>query len=271
MAALSSQVSPSTGPGETGTLPAGYAIRHFARVGSTNDEAKKLADQGVPDRTLVLADEQAGGRGRYGRSWASPPGNLYASFIYRPDVPANDAAKIGYVASVAVAEVVTGLLGEERGVSCKWPNDVLVDDKKIAGILPEASINAGGAVDWIVLGIGVNIVSNPPATRWPSTSLQALGPNNTGRAAGIDAVLAALCRSLDIWCVRWLRDGFDPIREAWSARAWSVGQDIRLELPERTLTGRFLGLDEAGALLLASDDGRREKIHYGEIFPVEAR
>ena len=88
---------------------------------------------------------------------------------------------------------------------------------------------------------------------------------------GLDTVLAALCEALDVWCDRWLRDGFDQIREAWMSRAWSIDREIRTVLPERTLTGRFLGLDEAGALILGTDDGRQEKIHYGEIFPVKAR
>jgi len=143
---------------------------------------------------------------------------------------------------------------------------VLVHDKKIAGILPEASINAGGAVDWIVLGIGLNVVNNPSDSRWPSTSLQQQGV----RDLGLDTVLAALCEALDVWCSRWLHDGFDHIREAWMSEAWSIGREIRTVLPDRTLTGRFLGLDEAGALILGTADGRREKIHYGEVFPVEA-
>lgn len=267
MATLSSDASPAAGSGDTISLPAGYTVRRYATVDSTSDEAKRLADQGAPDRTLVVAEEQVGGRGRYGRSWASPRGNLYTSIVFRPDVAPGDAAKIGYVASVVVAEVVTRLAGTDTGIVCKWPNDVLVHDKKIAGILPEASIDAGGAVDWVVLGIGLNIVSNPSDTRWPSTSLQEQGARNVS----LDMVLAALCEALDVWCERWLQAGFDQIRDAWLKRAWSIGREIRTVLPERTLTGRFLGIDEAGALILGTDDGRREKIHYGEIFPVEAR
>jgi len=265
--AVSFDVSPSAGSDGADSQPAGYAVHRYASVGSTNDEAKRLADQGAADCTLVVAAEQAGGRGRYGRSWVSPRGNLYASFIYRVDVAPNDAAKIGYVAAVAVADVVGTILGGEADVLCKWPNDVLVDGQKITGILPEASINAGGRLDWIVLGIGLNVVSSPSDVSRPSTSLQQQGIGDTD----LDAVLAALCKSLDFWRDCWLRDGFDPIREAWMGRTWPIGQPIRSELPERTLTGRYSGLDEAGALILATEDGRLEKIHYGEIFPLEAR
>ena len=163
------------GPCGNAPLPAGFRLYRFGSVASTNDAARRLAEQDAPDRTVVLAEAQTAGRGRYSRQWASPRGNLYVSYILRPALLPRHAAQIGYVAAVAVHETVAALTGKPSAIACKWPNDVLVDGEKIAGILPESSIGAGGALDWIVLGIGINIVSAPADTVRPATSLAAHG------------------------------------------------------------------------------------------------
>lgn len=245
-------------------MPEGYCLHRFNRLASTNDEAKERAKAGAADRTVILGAQQGSGRGRYGRVWSSPPGNLYVSFIFRPSVPVSEAAQIGYVASIAVVDTLSGLLAGAAGVSCKWPNDVLVDGKKIAGILPESSIGIDGALEWIVLGIGINIAHHPRDSRWPSTCLADHGVSVT-----VDALLGMLAGSLDKSMVHWQEAGFTGIRQAWVDRAWAIGQDIRVEIPERVLAGRFAGLDDAGSMILEGPDGHIQKIHYGEVFPVE--
>ena len=251
---------------ETATLPAGYRLHRLDTVGSTNEEARRLALQGALDRTVVLAGSQTAGRGRYGRQWESPRGNLYASYVFRPAVLPRQAAQIGYVAAVAVHDTVGELTGKPSAVACKWPNDVLVDDRKISGILPESSIGADGHLEWIVLGIGLNIVSAPVDAIRPTTSLEAQGAG--GLEAG--AVLAALSRALDGWMLRWLDDGFASVREAWLDRAWPAGREMRVILPDRSIEGRFNSLDPEGALILDTASGQ-ETVHSGEVFPAGGR
>ena len=256
------------GSGLRGTagLPAGFRLHRLGAVASTNDEARRLAQQNAPDRTVVLAETQTAGRGRYSRQWESPHGNLYASFVFRPAVVPRHAGKIGYVAALAVHDTVAALTGRPSAVACKWPNDVLVGGEKIAGILPESSIGSDGALEWIVLGIGLNIVSAPADASRPATSLIAQG---SGR---LDAgtVLAALSRSLDGWVDRWIGDGFDCIRKAWLDRAGPMGSEIRVVLSERSVAGRFGGLDRDGALILETAAGQKI-VHSGEVFSAGGR
>ena len=140
-------------------LPQGYALIALDEAGSTNDEAKARAAAGAPDGTVVWARQQRAGRGRRGRDWVSPPGNLYVSVILRPACEARHVAQLSFVAALAVLDLVDGPLpGRAR---CKWPNDILVDGAKVAGILLESALEPGGRVDWVVLGIGVNLASHP--------------------------------------------------------------------------------------------------------------
>ena len=247
-------------------LPAGFRLRRFGSVASTNNEARRLAKHDAPDRTVVLAEAQTAGRGRYSRQWASPRGNLYVTYILRPALLPRHAAQIGYVAAVAVHDTVAALTGKPSAIACKWPNDVLVGGEKIAGILPESSIGADGALDWIVLGIGLNIVSAPADAVRPATSLAAHGC----APLGPEYVLAALTRTLDRWMVRWLGDGFGCIREAWLERAGPVGSDIRVVLPDRRVAGRFGGIDRDGALILDTAAGQKI-VHSGEVFAAGGR
>ena len=247
-------------------LPAGFRLHRMGAVASTNDEARRLAQQEAPDRTIVVAETQSAGRGRYSRQWESPYGNLYASFVFRPPLLPRYAAQIGYVAAVAVHDTVAALTGAPSAVTCKWPNDVLVGGAKIAGILPESSIGSDGALEWIVLGIGINIVSAPADAVRPATSLLEQG------GAGLDTgrVLAVLSRALDGWMSRWLDDGFGGVRTAWLDRAGPLGGEIRVILPDRSIKGSFGGLDPDGALILDTEGGQ-EKIHSGEVFAAGGR
>ncbi len=257
---------PAAGRDGTAALPAGFLLHRFGAVSSTNDEARRLAQQGAPDRTAVLAGSQTAGRGRYSRQWDSPGGNLYVSFVFRPRIAPRDAGQIGYVAAVAVHDTVAEAIGGPAPVACKWPNDVLVGGEKIAGILPESSIGADGALEWIVLGIGLNIVSAPADTLRPATSLSA----HRDAPPGPESTLAALGRALDGWMRRWLDDGFGSVRAAWLARAGPIGASLRVVLPDRSIAGRFGGLDRHGGLVLDTAAGK-QTVHSGEVFPGEAR
>ncbi|HMK67267.1 MAG TPA: biotin--[acetyl-CoA-carboxylase] ligase, partial [Stellaceae bacterium] len=150
-------------------------LLRFAELESTNDEAKRLADAGAPAWTVITAEIQRAGRGRRGRTWESPAGNLYMSAILRPAANLAAAAQLGFAAALAVGEALLPVLPSERILQYKWPNDVLVDGSKIAGILLEAAGNGAEGAAWVIVGIGVNLASHPQETSYPATSLATLG------------------------------------------------------------------------------------------------
>src|SRR5512146_93191 len=140
------------------TLPEGFRLHRYKTLGSTNDEAKALARAGAPDGTIVWAGEQTAGRGRRGRVWRSPPGNLYVSVVLRPDATPARAAQLGFVAALGLGDALRRLAGPALNLRYKWPNDVLANGRKLAGILLESETSTKVRVDFVVLGLGVNIL-----------------------------------------------------------------------------------------------------------------
>jgi BirA family biotin operon repressor/biotin-[acetyl-CoA-carboxylase] ligase len=240
-----------------------YRLLSFERIGSTSAEAKRLAGEGAPQGTLVWAREQTAGHGRRGRGWVSPPGNLYASLILRPKCAPAMAAQLGFAAALAVGEASLRWLPPGTPLAYKWPNDVLLDGCKLAGILLESQTGAEDRLAWVVLGIGINLISHPQDTEYPATSLAA-----AGAAASTEEMLETLAERLAHWYERWREgEGFPVLREAWLARAHGIAAPIRVRLEREELAGRFAGLDADGALLLDAIEGRR-RILAGEVFPA---
>lgn len=244
-------------------LPEGCTLVALAQTGSTNDEAKSLAANGAADGTVVWAREQTAGRGRRGREWVSPAGNLYLSMLLRPGRPPVESAQLSFVAAVALGDAIAEFLPGHAELNCKWPNDVLVNGRKVAGILLESSGAATGqATDWVVVGCGVNIAGHPPDTLYPATDLAAEGAS----AASVEAVLEHFLESFFRWRDRWMEAGIAPVRAAWLARAAGLGRDITVRLPHREIRGRFVDMDRDGALLLEGPGGVRETISAGDVF-----
>jgi BirA family biotin operon repressor/biotin-[acetyl-CoA-carboxylase] ligase len=245
---------------EQSSLPAFFRRYDFDQLASTNDEAKRLARAGAPEGCLVVARRQSGGRGRRGRSWESPAGNLYCSLLLRPASSLAEAAQVSFVAAVALAEALSGWLEASR-IGLKWPNDVLVDGAKISGILLESEADVAGRCDWLVVGMGVNVGCAPAGLARAVTSL--------AEAARVpvtaDAVLGALAPAFLSWYDRWRQDGFAPVRSAWLARAAFVGQPIEVRLADGAIEGRFEDLGPDGSLVLRLDDGNTREIGAGEI------
>jgi len=244
------------------SLPEGFFLHHYETIGSTNDEARRLARAGAPEGTLVCADAQQKGRGRRGRSWQSPPGNLYLSLVLRPDAPPSRAPQLGFVAALALVDAVEQLAGPRLPLRFKWPNDVLADRAKLAGILLESEMAAGGGLDFVILGIGVNLVSAPNNLEYPATSLA-----DRGFAVTPASLLETFVARFADWAERWRENGFAPVRAAWLERAGGIGEAVRVRLDRLTLDGRFLDLDADGALILEASDGPR-RIAAGEVFPA---
>ncbi|HKX07798.1 MAG TPA: biotin--[acetyl-CoA-carboxylase] ligase [Stellaceae bacterium] len=240
-------------------------VLRYDTLGSTNDEAKRLAEAGAEEWTVVSAREQTGGRGRGGNAFVSPPGNLYLSVILRPARSASVAVQLGFAAALAVGEAVVSRLPPGRDLRYKWPNDVLVDGQKLSGILLESAAAQDGTLAWLVIGIGVNVASHPMGTAWPATSLEALGAN----PVVIEDLLRDTVTALQSETDRWLQEGFAPLRAAWLARAYGLGGTVGVRLPRERLSGRFVDLDRDGVLLLETAEGPR-RIAAGEIFPAAA-
>lgn len=264
---------PSDGPSEAAAVagvPPFFRCIHLAETGSTNDVAKCLAAEGAPEGTLIWADAQTSGRGRRGRSWQSPAGNLYVSIILRPPAPVAKVGQLGFAAALAIAETAARVLPAGRMIACKWPNDVLVGGRKVAGLLLETDMRPDGAAAWLVLGVGINVASHPAAVEFPATSLAA-----EGAAADVAGVLRGFAGHFLTRYDGWRADGFAALRESWLRRAVGVGGPISVRLENRTLTGIFSGLDEEGALLLHSAqsgdagpgiDPRPLRITAGDVF-----
>jgi BirA family biotin operon repressor/biotin-[acetyl-CoA-carboxylase] ligase len=222
-----------------------FEVRHYDSIGSTNDEAMRLAREGAAHGTVVHADQQVAGRGRLSRRWSSPPGNLYLSIVLRPDVPPARAVEIGFVAALAVADAVDALLPRQMRATVKWPNDVLVREGKVSGILLEQDGDA------LILGIGVNVLQAPSGV-----SHQVSTVVSCGGLATVDGIRDRLLAALAGWLDTWEQNGFAPVRTTWLARAHPIGSALSVHVGEQFVSGTFAGIDDDGALLLDSPAGR---------------
>jgi len=244
-------------------IPEPFNVIALDTVGSTNTEAKRLADEGiepVSDFTLIWAKEQTAGKGRRGRSWTSPPGNLYTSIVLRPDAPVADLPAYSFIAALAVVEALKGFSPTTHQVHCKWPNDVLVNGKKVAGILMETASGDSNRAKWLVIGMGLNVGTHPEDTAYPATSLSAEGWDTS-----LEAILGGYCERFLNWSQRWEAEGFDAIRRSWLSHSLGQGEPIRVRLADGDVTGIFEDMDETGALVI-NEAGNRRRITAGDVF-----
>ena len=232
----------------------GLGLRRYETLDSTNEEARRLAmaDERAP--LWIVAREQSLGRGRRGRAWVSGAGNLFATLLTRA-APAT-AAQLGFAAGLAAAEAISACAPASQ-VTLKWPNDVLLEGRKAAGILLEAM-----GEDALAIGIGINLAHHPSDTEFPATAIAAI----TGSAPDPDVTLLRLASGMAAWYEIWREQGFAPLRTAWLARAAGLGRPIRTRLAESEMHGVFEDLDDDGALLLRAPSGELTRITAGDVF-----
>jgi BirA family biotin operon repressor/biotin-[acetyl-CoA-carboxylase] ligase len=230
-----------------------FTVWHHDKIGSTNDEARRLATEGAPHGTVVHADEQTAGRGRLSHNWFSPPGNLYVSILLRTAQPAARAAELSFLAALAVADTVEALLPRQVRAMLKWPNDVLINGAKIAGILLEQIDQA------TIMGIGLNVLEAPSNAAYKTTTIVA-----NGGIASVDGARDILLDRLGHHLSAWQADGFGPIRAQWLNRSYPLGAMIRASSAGEPVAGNFAGLDLDGALLLDTPHGR-QRIVAGDV------
>jgi len=241
--------------------PLGYALLELDEIDSTNQEAKRRAAAGVTSPLWILAARQTEGRGRRGNAWQSLAGNLSTTLLVRPERPAAECAQLSFAAALAVSDMLAGFAPHAH-LGLKWPNDVLADGRKIAGILLESESKADGTAAWLAVGIGVNLAAFPDDVELPATSLAVQGIlPPMPRDAMLD-LAAAFAK----WYEVWRTQGFAPVREAWLARASGLGSRVRARLAKEEIVGVFQGIDESGALLLGLAGGVTRAIAAGEVF-----
>jgi BirA family biotin operon repressor/biotin-[acetyl-CoA-carboxylase] ligase len=242
---------------------AGHHLIVHDRLDSTNSEGLRLALSGEQGPLWIVAREQTAGRGRRGREWISAGGNLATSLLFIAPVTPSVAATLGFVASLAVHEVCSTLVPDVP-FSLKWPNDVLADGGKIAGVLLESE--SRGAVLAIVIGFGLNLASAPQGTPYPAQSLRGLG-----HAVAAEDAFSQLTTAWVSWARLWNEGrGFADIRAAWLARAAGIGQAISVRTGDRVETGIFETLDDEGKLILRKADGIIRVFSAGDVYFGEA-
>ncbi|MCX5716366.1 MAG: biotin--[acetyl-CoA-carboxylase] ligase [Candidatus Omnitrophica bacterium] len=235
----------------------GGKIYSFARTDSTNTLAYNLAEKGEPQGSIVFAEEQTKGRGRFNRAWQSRAGGIYMSVILRPRIEPARTARITLAASVAVAEAV--IETTRLAARIKWPNDILVNGKKVCGILTEMKAQQD-ETDFVVLGIGINVNNSPDSLPSTATSLRS--------EAGKDILRVSLARKiLELFEPYYLKvdDGFDDIIRRWRGLADTLGKRVKVHAHNQQLEGQAMDVDENGALLLRLDSGFNKHILSGDV------
>jgi len=236
--------------------PPGLGLVRHENLDSTNEEARRLARHGERGPLWIVARTQTAGRGRRGRNWVSEPGNLFATLLIQPLCPIERSPQLGFAIGLSTADLL-GAYVAAADVKLKWPNDVLVKGKKIAGILIEACNS-----DTLAIGVGVNLVNAPSEAEFPAISLiQA-----AGSAPDPEAALGLLADRMHAWYEVWREHGFAPLKTAWLARASGVGGDITVRLANEELHGVFETLDDDGALVLRGKAGGLERVTAGDVF-----
>ncbi len=242
-------------------------IDYFPKIDSTNIHARRIADAGAPEGTIVVAEAQSAGKGRRGRAWFSPAGKgLYLSVVLRPRIPPAEAPRLVLTAAVAAAEAL--LAQTTVPLSVKWPNDILIAGKKVAGILTEMRLD-GERISHVVIGLGANV--NTAAEEMPSeirpiaTSLFAA----TGRTVSRPALLHSLLERLEHWYGLLQEGHFERIRARWLDLAAIVGRRVTIAGVERTYEGEVVDIDQTGFLILRSPDGTLRRILAGDVSMID--
>lgn len=234
----------------------GWRLEVFGSLPSTSAALIARAEAGAAAGLAILARRQAAGRGRQGREWSSPPGNLYLSVLLRPSGSARDLPQWSLLAGVALTEAARAVVSDPAALHLKWPNDLLCHGAKCAGILAESTLAPGGAIAWLVLGFGVNLAVAPALPDRPTACL--------GTRLAPEAFAERLLACLDHWHAVHAAAGFAPIRAAWLARGPLPGDPLSVRAGPGWRHGRFAGLAADGRLLL-EDGGICHTIAAGEV------
>ncbi|RJR52656.1 MAG: biotin--[acetyl-CoA-carboxylase] ligase [Desulfobacteraceae bacterium] len=240
----------------------GKNVLYYPSLESTNTLLKSLASQGAPDGTLLLADEQTGGRGRMGRSWLSRPGaNLLFSLLLRPQIEPEQVFALTMILAISAAEVLRARASIPAKI--KWPNDLYAGTKKLAGILTEFGVK-GKMVDYVILGIGLNVhwhPANQEETRGPATSVRM----ETGEDFPRAGLLVAILKEFEKSYRKYMNGEIDLFFSKWNELSLILGRNVVVEAIGDTLRGRAVQIDRSGALILEEENGGIKRVLCGDV------
>jgi BirA family biotin operon repressor/biotin-[acetyl-CoA-carboxylase] ligase len=241
----------------------GRSIHHFHSMDSTNSMAYQLALQGAEEGEIVVAESQKKGRGRLGRKWFSPPlSNLYLSVILRPEIPPQQASLITLMAAVATAGAIHKFSGLQPMI--KWPNDILLKNRKVAGLLNEIHSEMD-RIHFVILGIGVNLNMDEKMFSKEIRSLATSLKREMGQSISRKAFLQTLLEELEMWYETFLKEGASPILKAWRDKAQIQGRPVKVTSFGEVLSGTAIDVDNDGALILETKAGERKRVVAGDI------
>jgi BirA family biotin operon repressor/biotin-[acetyl-CoA-carboxylase] ligase len=209
---------------------------------------------------------QTAGKGRNKRLWVSDIGNMYISVLFRPNCNIFDAAQIGFLPVISAKETLQQLAGRSMNMRYKWPNDLLLNKKKVGGTLLEAGLDEETQLVWVVVGFGLNLKHFPSATFFPATSIQ----NETGLELKIEEVVELYLNNLSKLYSRWQKNGFDPVRKQWLSCGHALNDTLKIKLGNEEIVGSFRDLNKKGALVIETNDGLRH-IAAGDVYLVPTR
>jgi len=234
-------------------------IEALGTIDSTSLAASRRAARGDHGPVWLWAEEQTAGRGRQGRDWISPPGNLHATLLTPVGNDPAIAALYSFIACLAVSDTLRVMVGAGAEATLKWPNDALLDGRKVAGVLLESGMGEPGR--WLSIGVGINLAHAPTDTRWPAISIVDI----TGKDVQPEAALNVLVAAMSVRVRQFEEKGFTSIRKDWLAKAARLGEIVEARLPTETVTGWFDTLDDDGAMVLQTETGTR-RIHAADVY-----
>lgn len=242
-----------------------YHLLSYDVLDSTNEEAKRLAGGGASHGAVIWAKNQTAGKGRMGRVWESEDGNLFVSVLLSPECDLPECSQLSFVAAVATVDTLKPIIPGDEAIEAKWPNDVLLEGKKLGGILLESFTTIdedGDDRQWVVVGVGVNVDSFPEETMFPATCLT---------SSGVEIISAKIVLSRFVYNFihrydEWVNHGFDPIRQAWEECAYGLNEAMEAHVGDEVVSGSFDSIDEFGRLHVLQKNGKVEVVTAGDVF-----
>ena len=237
-----------------------YTILHYEALDSTNDKAQELAKQGLKmNKTVVISDIQNKGRGRNNRKWESYPGNLFASIILFLNNKQKNIHELSFLIAIAINEAIRCELKNSKiKIENKWPNDIVVDSKKISGTLIESQFQ-NNEILYNIVGVGINIKNKPLETIFPACCI-----NDFSKEISVENILQNFLDNLDKFLLQWQNFGFLPIRNKWLENAWNINKEVSIITQSKKITGIFENIDSEGNIEIKSQDGLI-KLNIGDV------
>lgn len=239
-----------------------FHLLSYQEIDSTNEEAKRLAVGGASHGAFIWGKQQTSGKGRSGREWVSKQGNLFVSVLLCPDVSLKHYQEVSFVAALAVKEMLEPIVGRDYELSLKWPNDVMLDGKKVAGILLE-SVKIDNK-DWLIVGVGLNVDSFPKDVRYPATCLTQAGVQIISAKIALSRFIHHFVGRYDMW----MKEGFAPVRDAWCESGYRFGKPVSMQSGDERIDGIFVDISAEGTMMVETAKGDMREIQAGEMSHV---